>query len=125
MSEGEIFILEQVQFDTGKSTIKKVSDPLLDEVASVLQQHPEITKIEVQGHTDNQGKAASNKTLSQARSEAVVTALVKRGIDKTRLTAKGFGQEKPIAPNETAEGRQKNRRVQFAITEKAPKTAKP
>ena len=125
VSEGEIFILEQVQFDTGKSTIKKVSDPLLDEVASVLQQHPEITKIEVQGHTDNQGKAASNKTLSQARSEAVVTALVKRGIDKTRLTAKGFGQEKPIAPNETAEGRQKNRRVQFAITEKAPKTAKP
>ena len=114
-----------MQFDTGKSTIKKVSDPLLDEVASVLQQHPEITKIEVQGHTDNQGKAASNKTLSQARSEAVVTALVKRGIDKTRLTAKGFGQEKPIAPNETAEGRQKNRRVQFAITEKAPKTAKP
>ncbi len=124
VSEGEILILEQVQFDTGKSTIKKASDPLLDEVASVLQQHAEITKIEVQGHTDDRGKAAMNKTLSQSRAAEVVKALVKRGIAADRLTAKGYGQDKPIAPNTTEDGRQKNRRVQFAIVEKAPKAAK-
>jgi OmpA-OmpF porin, OOP family len=121
VTEGEIVILEQVQFDTAKSTIKKESDPLLDEVAAVLTQHPEMTKIEVQGHTDSRGAPALNKTLSQARADAVVAALVKRGIAKDRLTSKGYGQDKAIAPNTTEEGRQKNRRVQFSIIEKKPK----
>jgi outer membrane protein OmpA-like peptidoglycan-associated protein len=125
VSETEIFILEQVQFDTAKATIKKVSDPLLDEVAGVLKEHYEIKKIEVQGHTDNKGLAAMNKTLSQARADAVMKALVKRGIEAKRLTAKGFGQDKPVATNDTDEGRQKNRRVQFAIVEKGQKGAAP
>ncbi|MFT3768516.1 MAG: OmpA family protein [Minicystis sp.] len=125
VSEAEIFILEQVQFDTGKSTIKKVSDPLLDEVAGVLKEHPEITKIEVQGHTDNRGGAAMNKALSNARAKEVMKALIKRGIDKNRLTAKGYGEEKPIASNDTDEGRQKNRRVQFTIVDKRAKGAAP
>jgi outer membrane protein OmpA-like peptidoglycan-associated protein len=123
VSETEIFILEQVQFDTAKSTIKKVSDPLLDEVAGVLKEHPEIARIEVQGHTDNRGVPAMNKTLSQARADAVMKALIKRGIDGKRLTAKGYGQDKPIATNDTDDGRQKNRRVQFTILEKRPKGA--
>jgi outer membrane protein OmpA-like peptidoglycan-associated protein len=125
VSETEIFILEQVQFDTAKATIKKVSDPLLDEVAGVLKEHSEIKKIEVQGHTDNKGLAAQNKTLSQARADAVMKALVKRGIEAKRLTAKGYGQDKPVATNDTDEGRQKNRRVQFAIVEKGQKGAAP
>jgi outer membrane protein OmpA-like peptidoglycan-associated protein len=123
VSETEIFILEQVQFDTAKATIKKVSDPLLDEVAGVLKEHLEITRIEVQGHTDNRGSAVGNKSLSQARADAVMKALIKRGIAKGRLTAKGFGQDKPVATNDTDEGRQKNRRVQFAIVEKKAKGA--
>jgi outer membrane protein OmpA-like peptidoglycan-associated protein len=121
VTDKEIFILEQVQFDTGKATIKKVSDGLLDEVAGVLKEHPEITKLEVQGHTDTRGLKAQNKILSQARADAVRKAMIKRGIDAKRLTAKGYGQDVPIADNNTDEGRQKNRRVQFTITEKQPK----
>ena len=118
VAENEIFILEQVQFDTGKATIKPVSDKLLDEVAGVLKEHPEITKLEVQGHTDNKGSAVMNKSLSQARADSVLKALVKRSIDKGRLTAKGYGQDVPVASNDNDEGRQKNRRVQFKILEK-------
>jgi outer membrane protein OmpA-like peptidoglycan-associated protein len=121
VTEQEIVILEQVQFDTGKATIKKVSDPLLDKVAAVFKAHPEILKVEVQGHTDNVGLRAQNKTLSQSRADSVVKALVKRGIEKKRLVAKGYGQDVPIADNATDAGRQENRRVQFKITDKRPK----
>ena len=121
MTETEIVILQQVQFDTGKATIKKVSNELLDEVAGVLKEHPEITKIEVQGHTDPRGGRAYNIKLSQARAESVTKALVQRGIEAERLTSKGYGPDVPIADNDTDEGRQKNRRVQFKILEKKPK----
>ena len=121
VTETEIVILEQVQFDTGRSTIKPVSDPLLNQVAQVLADHAEILKIEVQGHTDNKGSPAMNKKLSQSRADAVKKALVKRKIDEGRLTAKGYGQDVPIGDNKTDEGRQQNRRVQFKITEKAAK----
>jgi len=118
VTETEIFILEQVQFDTDKATIKKVSDRLLDEVAGVLAEHPEIARVEVQGHTDDRGPRAHNKQLSQARADAVVKALVKRDLDKVRLSSMGYGQDQPIADNRTDEGREKNRRVQFKIVEK-------
>jgi OmpA-OmpF porin, OOP family len=121
VTETEIIILEQVQFDTSKSTIKKVSDPLLDKVATVFKDHLEIARVEVQGHTDNKGNAKANKKLSQDRAEAVKKALVKRGIKADRLISKGYGQDVPIASNDTDEGRQDNRRVQFKILEKAPK----
>ncbi len=114
----EIVILEQVQFDTGKSTIKPVSDALLDKVAAVFNAHPEIRKVEVQGHTDNKGAPALNKTLSHNRAEAVKKALEKRGIAAIRLRAKGYGQDVPIADNNTDAGRALNRRVQFKVVEK-------
>ncbi|HQB46676.1 MAG TPA: OmpA family protein, partial [Polyangiaceae bacterium] len=88
----------------------------------VFKDHPEILKVEVQGHTDNTGAPGYNKGLSQRRADAVVAALVKRGIDRARLVGKGYGQEQPIADNGTDEGRQKNRRVQFQIIERQPKT---
>jgi OOP family OmpA-OmpF porin len=121
VTENEVFILEQVQFDTARATIKKVSDQLLDKVAKVLKDHPELTKLEIQGHTDNRGSAKGNEILSQQRANAVMAAMVKRGIEAKRLTAKGYGQNVPIASNDTDEGRQQNRRVQFKITEKAAK----
>ncbi len=121
VSETEILILEQVQFDTGKAVIKKASDDLLNQVANVLEEHPEITKMEVQGHTDDRGSRALNETLSQARANAVMKAMIQRGIAAERLTAKGYGQNRPLVPNTDAEGRQKNRRVQFIILEKQPK----
>lgn len=121
VTETEIIILQQVQFDTAKATIKKVSDPLLDEVSQVLKEHPEITKIEVQGHTDSRGPKQLNEKLSQARADSVMAALVKRGIEQERLSAKGYGPNVPIGDNTTDEGRQKNRRVQFNILEKKAK----
>jgi outer membrane protein OmpA-like peptidoglycan-associated protein len=121
VSETEILILEQVQFDTGKAVIKKASDPLLDEVADVLKEHPEITQLEVQGHTDDRGRSANNDVLSQARANAVMKAMIKRGIAPERLTAKGYGQNRPLVENTSEEGRQKNRRVQFVILAKQPK----
>ncbi|MFO0547415.1 MAG: OmpA family protein [Polyangiaceae bacterium] len=119
-TETEIVILEQVQFDTGKATIKSVSDPLLDAVGKILKDHPEVLKVEVQGHTDNRGGVAYNKQLSDARAKAVVEALVKRGVDKKRLVAKGYGQSKPLDPENNEQAWQKNRRVQFIVLEKAP-----
>ena len=121
VTETEIQILQQVQFDTGKATIKRASDGLLDEVAGVLKDHPEIIKIEVQGHTDNRGSASFNRRLSQNRANSVRAALVARGIAEERLVPKGYGPDSPIADNKTATGRQQNRRAQFVILEKAPK----
>lgn len=121
VTDGEIIILQQVQFDTSKATIRKVSDQLLDEVAGVLKEHPEITRIEIQGHTDDRGKPKDNEKLSQDRADAVMAAMVKRGIEAGRMTAKGFGQNVPVADNKTTDGRQKNRRVQFKILEKKKK----
>ncbi|MEZ4293714.1 MAG: OmpA family protein [Polyangiaceae bacterium] len=115
----EIVILQQVQFATGTAKLTGNSDEILSEVASVLEQRAEITKLEVQGHTDNKGNKVGNKQLSQARAEAVLKALVKKGIAADRLSAVGYGQEVPIADNGTEEGRAKNRRVQFKILEKA------
>jgi len=121
VTEQEIIILQQVQFDTARATIKAVSNPLLDEVAGVLKEHPEITRIEVQGHTDIRGNRAYNVKLSQNRAEAVTKALVARGIEKERLESKGYGPDVPVGDNKTEEGRQANRRVQFVIREKKPK----
>ena len=120
----QIVIKDRIEFATGKSTIKSVSDPLVDNIAQVMKDHPEIKKIEIQGHTDNQGPAVLNRNLSRARAKAVMKALEKRGIEPSRMTAKGFGPDKPIATNDTPEGRQSNRRVQFQITER-DEAAKP
>lgn len=111
----KIELHEKVAFDTGKATIKAESNPLLDDVAKVLNDHPEITRVVVEGHTDATGSAALNRRLSQARAEAVAKALVARGVDKARLAAKGFGSSRPIASNDTPEGRDANRRVEISI----------
>ena len=121
VTENEIIILEQVQFDTGKATIKAVSDALLDGVAAVMKEHPEILKIEVQGHTDSTGSKQINTKLSDDRAKSVRDALVKRGVEANRFLAKGYGPAVPIGDNKTPEGKQKNRRVQFIVLEKAAK----
>jgi OOP family OmpA-OmpF porin len=124
VTESEILILEQVQFDTNKASIKPVSGPLLDSVAQVLKEHPEILKLEVQGHTDNKGSAGLNEKLSDGRAKAVRDALVKRGVEASRLTAVGYGPNKPVDDNNTDAGRAKNRRVQFVVLEKQPGASK-
>lgn len=104
---------ENLEFETGKAVIRKVSFPSLSELATVLLKRPEFILV-LSGHTDNVGNPKSNMTLSKNRTMAVKNFLVK-GIDSNRIRTEWFGQEKPIAPNTTPEGRQKNRRVEMKI----------
>lgn len=101
-----------ITFDVDKATIKPESMGTLNMVVQVMKSNPDI-KFEIDGHTDNTGDAAHNMTLSRQRADAVKTQLVSMGIDASRLTAKGFGDTKPIADNSTPEGRANNRRVEF------------
>jgi OOP family OmpA-OmpF porin len=101
-----------INFDTGKSTIKPESQPVIDQIVSLMKDNPNL-KIGVEGHTDNVGDAKKNKILSEDRAKAVVSAIVNQGIDASRLSAAGFGQDKPIADNSTEEGRAQNRRVEL------------
>lgn len=112
---GQVKITQQVKFKTNSAEILRESDPVLIAVAQILKDHPELTKVRVEGHTDNRGAAAYNKNLSNRRAASVVQWLTKYGIEKKRLTSKGFGLEKPIDTNETDEGRANNRRVEFHI----------
>jgi outer membrane protein OmpA-like peptidoglycan-associated protein len=106
-----------VVFATGTATIAKTSYQPLDEVAAALKDHPDVKSVEIQGHTDDRGGAKANLKLSQRRAEAVRKYLVSRGIAPGRLTAKGYGETRPIASNKTAEGRKANRRVDFVVTQ--------
>ena len=106
------FVALYVKFDTGKSTIKPDSARTLDDAAGALRLQAAL-RIEVGGHTDNVGTPESNMKLSQERAQAVMAALVQRGIDAGRMTARGYGHTAPIADNRTEEGRAKNRRVEL------------
>ncbi|MCF8267299.1 MAG: OmpA family protein [Ignavibacteriales bacterium] len=105
-------VLEGITFETGKAEIKPESEIKLNEALRTLNVYSEIV-VEVSGHTDNVGNAAKNKTLSQERAESVRNWLIEKGIDAERLVAKGYGADKPIANNKTAEGKAKNRRIEF------------
>ncbi len=111
MSDGK-FITYGITFDVGKSTIKPESMGEINRIVQLMNENPDL-KFSVEGHTDSTGKADSNQTLSEARSQAIVDKLVELGIAKDRLTAVGKGQNNPIADNSTDEGRAKNRRVEF------------
>jgi OOP family OmpA-OmpF porin len=114
-----IEIKEKIQFELNKATILPESFSLLDEVAGVIKEHPEIKKLAIEGHASSDGNAQQNLLLSDARAKSVMEYLVtKGGIDKGRLTAEGFGDKKPIADNNTEEGRVKNRRVEFNVVER-------
>ncbi|WP_224371523.1 OmpA family protein [Hyalangium versicolor] len=113
IKQDRIDIKDKVYFDSGKATIQARSNALLDQMAKVLVAHPEIQKITIEGHTDNSGPADLNRTLSQQRAEAVRDYLTKKGVPAERLDAKGFGPDRPVQPNTTAEGRTANRRVEF------------
>jgi OOP family OmpA-OmpF porin len=104
-----------IQFDTGKAVIKPQYEEQIKKVADFMTAHPETTAV-IEGFTDNVGKEATNKRLSQKRAESVKTDLVKKyGIAAGRLHVKGFGSAQPVADNATAEGREKNRRISVVI----------
>lgn len=106
-----VFVLDGVTFDTGKDTIKPSSFERLDGVVEYMT-HKKSVKIEISGHTDNVGKPETNKQLSLRRAEACRKYLVGKGIDGGRVTAVGFGDEQPVASNDTPEGRAQNRRIE-------------
>jgi outer membrane protein OmpA-like peptidoglycan-associated protein len=110
--EGRVAV-QDIQFDTGKATLKSSSDKTMKKVASLLTEHPDLDLI-IEGHTDNQGDFKANMQLSRKRAKAVRTALVKdHGIKKSRLKTVGLGSSQPTAPNDTEKGRAKNRRVEL------------
>ncbi len=119
VQNGQIKILDQVKFKTASAQILpgKDSEEVLQAVLKVINDHPEIKKLRVEGHTDNRGAAPYNQTLSASRAASVVKWLVAHGVDATHLTSVGFGQDKPIARNDTEDGRRENRRVEFHIDE--------
>ena len=118
LTDTSLVILDKVYFATGSAKIKPKSFSLLNEVAAVVRATPAIKGIRVEGHTDNQGKAASNLKLSQARADSVRTYLIGHGVKEEVLKAQGFGQTKPVDSNDTKAGRENNRRVEFQITER-------
>jgi outer membrane protein OmpA-like peptidoglycan-associated protein len=115
-----ILLNDSIHFDTGKDTIKSESFGLLDEVAKLLGEHAEMKRVRVEGHTDNVGGGTYNKDLSARRAASVVRYLVGKGVGGSRLIPAGYGFEQPIASNDTALGRAKNRRVVFTILDEAP-----
>ena len=111
INAGEALVL-YINFETGKSAIKAESGNIVDELYQMLKENPDL-KIIVEGHTDNVGNLASNKTLSEERSSSVKSALVAKGISADRIKTIGYGQDKPIADNATEDGKAKNRRVEI------------
>jgi OOP family OmpA-OmpF porin len=117
VTQDAIVIHDKIQFDTGKATIKEESFALMGEIATVMKENPQIKKVSIEGHTDSVGSSRSNKKLSDDRAHSVMTWLTENGVDAARMAATGFGEDKPIGDNETDEGKAKNRRVEFIITE--------
>jgi outer membrane protein OmpA-like peptidoglycan-associated protein len=116
VTDCEVKITQQIHFEFNKDKIRPESFPVLDAVVEALQKNPAI-KIEVQGHTDNKGAAAYNKNLSDRRANSVMKYLVSHGVEMGRLTAHGYGFERPLVDNSTEQNRALNRRVQFVRTE--------
>jgi outer membrane protein OmpA-like peptidoglycan-associated protein len=107
----EAFVFEGVFFNTNRATIQAESFPRLDRVVEYMT-HRSTARIRVSGHTDNVGNPRRNQQLSEARAEAVRTYLVEHGIDESRVEAIGYGDERPIASNDTEEGKAQNRRIE-------------
>ncbi len=114
---GRTVRLNNIFFDTGKSELRPESGPELDRLVTTLNESPKIV-IEVRGHTDNTGSNEINAKLSQDRADAVREYFISKGIEPDRVGSKGFGESKPVSTNDTDEGRQQNRRVEFLIVKK-------
>jgi uncharacterized protein (TIGR03382 family) len=113
IQQDRIQIKDKIHFDFDKATIQRRSYGLLDQVANVLLEHPEIVSVSIDGHTDSQGSSAYNRDLSQRRAAAVRDYLAQKGVAPERMEARGFGEDRPIDTNATSAGRAANRRVEF------------
>jgi outer membrane protein OmpA-like peptidoglycan-associated protein len=111
------FVFEQLSFESGSSALTEESTRTVADLAAILKAFPSA-EVRLEGHTDNVGTPDANQRLSLARAESIKAALVADGVDARRLDAQGFGQERPITSNDTAEGRAKNRRTELVVTQK-------
>lgn len=111
---GSTFSFNNLQFETAKSDLKTSSYPILKNLVEIMKRKKEL-KIQISGHTDSDGETEANQILSQKRAEAVRNYLISQGIDANRMTAKGFGENKPIADNSTPQGKAQNRRTEISI----------
>ena len=118
IEQGQIKILERVEFENNSAKIRPESDRILNAVLALMNEHSEFTKLGVEGHTDNRGAATHNLELSRRRAASVMKWLVDHGVAASRLGSTGFGMTKPIDSNDSDAGRQNNRRVEFHILEK-------
>ena len=107
-------VLKNIFFETNRYDIKPESEPELNEVVQLMKDNPGL-RIQISGHTDNSGKTADNRTLSESRAKAVTNYLIGKGIAPERLTFKGFGDTQPVADNSTSEGRARNRRTELTV----------
>ncbi len=114
---GASIVVEDLLFKTGKTDLDERSYRILDQLVDFMNQNPTV-KIELQGHTDSDGSASFNQKLSEGRAQSAVDYLVNKGIDRSRMVAKGYGEEAPRATNSTDEGKALNRRVELKITGK-------
>ncbi len=116
--------IQGINFKTNEAVILPTSDTILKEALKVLKTYPRVA-VEIQGHTDSVGDDAANLSLSQARAEAVMKWFVDRGIAAERLTAVGYGESKPVDSNDTEDGKAKNRRVEFQLSQPEEAEKKP
>jgi OOP family OmpA-OmpF porin len=115
--DNKIEIHEKIQFDFDKARIKEASFGLMNEIAAVITKNPQIKRIRIEGYASAEGDAGHNKALSDDRAKAVMKYLGDHGVSPAELVAVGYGADRPIADNTTDDGREKNRRVEFAILE--------
>lgn len=118
LKDDKIELSETVQFETDSAVLVDRSKQLLDDVVREMNDHPEVKKVQIEGHTDSVASHKHNMKLSQERVASVKAYLLGKGIDARRLTTKAFGEAKPIASNKTEQGRAQNRRVDFRILKK-------
>jgi outer membrane protein OmpA-like peptidoglycan-associated protein len=115
--DNKIVINEKIQFELNSHKILAASDSLLQEIAKVIKENPQIKGILIEGHASSEGSDSHNLTLSDKRAKAVMNYLIaKAGVNKQLLKAKGYGETRPIASNDTEDGKEQNRRVEFTIT---------
>lgn len=117
----QIRITEKIRFAYNSAEIEEVSFSLLDEIASMLVDNPQIETLHIEGHTDTRGSAGYNRKLSKNRATSVLTYLAGKGVAKSRLVAIGHGPDKPIADGDDEAAHELNRRVEFTIAKQGPK----
>jgi OmpA-OmpF porin, OOP family len=115
IEDGQLTILETIRFEPNSSKIDRRSNRIMEQIALTLRKHEEIQHVEIGGHTDSTGPRGLNMRLSRERARSVRQYLVGRGITPARLSARGYGPDKPLADNQSDDGKAKNRRVEFLL----------